>query len=332
MPDLPPPTPIGFISEMWPPRPQWTADQVPDLSGQVMIVTGGSAGLGKETCRILLTRNAKVYLAARSQAKAQAVIDELKAKTGKTDVYFLKLDLADLPSVRKAAEEFEGKEKELHVLFNNGYGVLNQTGGPVTAQGYDEQFGTNVLGEYGHFFFTILLLPVLLRTAKGEVSGTPRKVRVVNVSSSGHSLLAPPGGIAWETLEKDDASLDVRKKLGMRLYSQSKLGNVLFSNELAKRYGDQGIVSISLHPGIVRTELNRDVNWIAAWIVSKLLLYDVSYGVLTQLYAGTSEEALQLNGEYLTAWARRQVPSKHATDAELMSKLWTWCEQQVEGF
>ncbi|KAF8213907.1 NAD-P-binding protein [Mycena galopus ATCC 62051] len=334
-------------AEKWPPKPTWKAQDVLDLAGKIFLCTGGSAGIGKETCRVLVARNAKVYLASRSEEKAQAAIDDICKTTGKTDIHFLRIDLADLPSVKKAAEEYISKEQELHVLINNG-GVLYAPGiGPVTAQGYDVQFGANTLGPslwlsflhpifmpaVGHYFLTVLLMPTLLRTAKGEVSGAPCRVRVVTVSSDAHELTAPKQGIVWESLQKGDAALAVRKKLtGTRLYGQSKLGNVLISFELAKRYGDQGLIAISLHPGGVKSELLRNVHPIIAWIVDKIRLYPVSLGIITSLYAATSDEALEMNGEYLTCWARRQVPSKHAYDKDMAEKLWKWCEEQVSGF
>ncbi|KAK7062055.1 NAD-P-binding protein [Favolaschia claudopus] len=328
---LPPPVRVGSWSEKWPPKPTWTADNVPDLTGKVVLCTGGSAGIGKETCRVLVSRNAKVYLASRSEDKAQAAIDDICKTTSKMNmIHFLHVDLGDLVSVRKAAEEFISKEKELHVLINNG-GVLYAPGiGPVTSQGYDVQFGANALG---HYFLTILLMPTLLRTAKGEVSGTPCQVRIVAVSSDAHEATAPKQGIVWESLQKGDAALRMRKKLtGTRLYGQSKLGMVLISNELARRYGDQGVISISLHPGGVKSELLRNVHPIIAWIVDKIRLYPVSLGIITSLYAATSEEAEKMNGEYLTCWARRQVPSKHAQNREMAEKLWVWCEEQVSTF
>ncbi|KAJ6539707.1 NAD-P-binding protein [Mycena capillaripes] len=327
---LPPPVRIGSISEKWPPKPTWKAEDVPNLTGQIFLCTGGSAGIGKETCRVLVARNAKVYLAARSEEKAQVAIDDICKSTGKSNIHFLQIDLGDLVSVRKAAEEYISKEKELHVLINNG-GVLYAPGiGPRTTQGYDVQFGVNTLG---HYFLTLLLMPTLLRTAKGEVSGKPCRVRVVSVSSDAHEMTAPKQGIVWESLQKDDAAFPMRKKLtGTRLYGQSKLGQILISSELARRYGDQGVVVISLHPGGVQSELLRNVHPVIAWIVVKTRLYPVSLGIITSLYAATSEAALEMNGEYLTAWARRQVPGKHAQNRELAEKLWKWCEEQVSGF
>ena len=108
----------GIWTNMFPPKPTWTADEMPDQSGKVMIVTGGNTGIGKETVKVLLQHNAKVYLAARSRSKAEAAIKDLKDETGK-DAIFLELDLSSLASVRKAAEEFLNKEHELHILFNN---------------------------------------------------------------------------------------------------------------------------------------------------------------------------------------------------------------------
>ncbi|KAF7355644.1 NAD-P-binding protein [Mycena sanguinolenta] len=326
---LPPPVRVGSWSEKWPPKPTWNAQNVPDLAGKVFLCTGGSAGIGRETCRVLVDHNAKVYLASRSEAKARAAIDDICKSTGKTDIHFLQIDLADLVSVRKAAEEYMSKEQELHVLINNG-GLLYAPGiGPVTAQGYDVQFGVNTLG---HYFLTMLLMPTLLRTAKGEVSGTPCPVRIVAVSSDAHEMTAPKHGIVWESLEKGDTALRARKKLtGTRLYGQSKLGMVLISSELARRYGDQGIIAISLHPGGVKSELMRNVHPIIAWIVEKTRQYPVSLGSVTSLYAATSDEALEMNGEYLTSWARRQVPSKHAYNKDMAERLWKWCEEQVSG-
>ncbi|KAG6856471.1 hypothetical protein H0H87_004050 [Tephrocybe sp. NHM501043] len=106
-------------SQTFPPAAKFSVDQIPDLSGKVMIVTGGNTGIGKEIVRALLSRNAKVYMASRNAAKAKAAIEELEKETEKEAV-FLELDLASLKSVRKAAEEFLNKEQELHALFNNG--------------------------------------------------------------------------------------------------------------------------------------------------------------------------------------------------------------------
>ncbi|KAG8685378.1 hypothetical protein FRC11_010681 [Ceratobasidium sp. 423] len=136
------------FSQSFPPKPLFSVEQIPDLTGHVIIVTGGNTGIGKETCKALLNKNARVYLAARNRSRADTAIEWLK----------------NLASVRKAAEEFKRKEQELHVLFNNA-GVM---GTPVewrAVEGYDLRFGTHVLG---HYFFTTLLLPTLIHTVKNS--------------------------------------------------------------------------------------------------------------------------------------------------------------------
>jgi len=313
---------IGFFSQIYPPKPTWTAADVPDQMGKVVVITGGSGGIGQETARALLAKGAKVYIAARSQEKSQKAIDKLKEETGKDAVFFLKLDLTDLVAVKSAAEEFLGKESELHGLYNNA-GVMYAPIDKITEQGYDMQFGTNVLG---HFYLTKLLLPVLTATAKNSPAGT---VRVVNVSSVAH-IQGPPEGIRWSSILPGNDSLEARKKLGTkRLYGQSKLGNILFSKELARRYGGEGIVSISLHPGIINTDLVRHTGTRMQRLI-QTVAYPVSYGAISSLYAGTARAAGELNGKYLTTWARVTLPNRQALDSELGKKMWDWCDEQVK--
>jgi NAD(P)-dependent dehydrogenase (short-subunit alcohol dehydrogenase family) len=280
---------IGLFSQLLPPKPTWTAADVPDQAGKTVIITGGSGGIGKETARVLLSKGAKVYILARSEEKSQQTIEELKKETGKDSVLFIKIDLTDLVSIKTAAEEFVGKESELHTLYNNA-GVMSTPIDQVTKQGFDMQFGTNVLG---HFYLTKLLLPLLTATAKKSPAGT---VRVVNVSSIAH-VMGASEGIRWSTLSPGNDSLAARKKLGTaRLYGQSKLGNILYSNELARRYGGEGIVSISLHPGAIKTDLARYSASLAQRI-GRLITYSVTYGAISPLYAGTAPDAGELNGK-----------------------------------
>ncbi|KAI9431544.1 NAD(P)-binding protein [Russula earlei] len=239
---------IGIFSQLVPPGPTWTSEKIGDQTGKVVIITDGYRGIGKETARVLLSHGARVYIATQSATKAQKAIDDLKIDSQKEAVFHLPLDLGDLDSIEAAAKEFLRIETELHTLYNNG----GATYGPVdreTAQRYDLPFGTNVLG---HFYFTKLLLPVLKATAVKSPRGS---VRVINVTSIAH-YMAPAEGIRWSTVNNGDGAPDARKKLGMgRLYAQSKLGTILFSNELARKHGDDGIVSISLFPGALNANV-----------------------------------------------------------------------------
>lgn len=304
------------LTQILPPKPTFTPDNIPDLSGRIMIVTGANAGIGKETAKALLSHNAKVYFACRDEVKALAAISELREITGGKGI-FLRLDLADIHSVKAAAETFMSQEKALHVLFNSG-GVMVCPLEATTAQSYDQQFGVNVLG---HYYFTKLLLPAL---AAGSNTSPDGHSRVVTTSSSAHDLT---NNINFDTLKGNSPS---RKQVGkFGLYAQSKLGNVIVSTEFSKRYHDQGIVFTSLNPGNIKTELQRHLRPIEASLLN-LMLYDVSYGALTQLYAGTAPEAVELNGKYLIPWARLAQPNPVSQDPKLGGELWTWLEEQVK--
>ncbi|KZP21940.1 NAD-P-binding protein [Athelia psychrophila] len=303
--------------QMFPPTPKYSVDEMPDLSGKVIIVTGANAGVGKETVKALLNHNAKVYMAARSAEKGAIAIADLKASTGK-EAIFLKLDLADLKSVKAAAAEYIRKETQLHVLFNNG-GVMSPPIEMATADGYDLQFGTNVLG---HFYFTELLMSLLISTAKTSPDG---KARVINTSSSAVYVAK---ALDFETFTDGPA----RVKAGTTaLYHQSKMGNAIFSAETARRYGDQGIVSIALNPGNLKSDLQRHMSPVALFLANRIL-YPTAMGALTQLWAGTSVEGAELNGQFLIPWARAsKEPLEEMQDLALGAKLWAWLEDQVKN-
>ncbi|KAJ2929759.1 hypothetical protein H1R20_g7320, partial [Candolleomyces eurysporus] len=309
---------LTLIREGFPPKPTFSVDDIPDLSGKVIVVTGANTGVGKETAKALLNHNAKVYIAARSQEKTEKAIQDLKNETGK-EAIFLKLDLASLKAIKAAAEEFLRKETELHALFNNA-GVMVPPMDDLTADGYDLQFGTNTLVDVpGHFYFTKLLLPALLKGAKSSPDGT---ARVVNTSSSA-SLIARK--INFDTLKDSRA----RRKSGPnQLYAQSKLGNAIFAKELARRYGDQGIVSTGLNPGNLTSDLQRHLGRIQTMLVG-LLLHPTPMGALTQLWAGTTQEGATLNGKYLIPWARIGTGNPVIQDEKAGADLWKWFEDQV---
>ncbi|KAJ7097006.1 NAD-P-binding protein [Mycena crocata] len=309
---------MSTYSQFFPPKPKFSVDDIPDLSGQVMLVTGGNTGVGKETVKALLQHNAKVYLAARSEGKAKQAIADLKSETGK-EAEFLQLDLADLHSVKRAAAEFNRRETKLNVLFNNG-GVMDPPVEQLTVQKYDLQFGTNVLG---HFYLTKLLLPTLISTAAKK-----EPTRVINTSSFASTASGLRNGIDFNWVKDTPARLKVAPRI---LYAQSKLGNVLFSNELHRRYFAQDIVSVSLHPGNLKSELARHHGGLFTAVLN-LILYPVPYGALTQLWAGTTAEGATMGGKYLIPWARLGNPAPEALVPGIGETMWKWCEEQVADF
>jgi retinol dehydrogenase-12 len=198
----------------------------------VFIVTGSNTGVGKELAQILYSHGAKVYIAARSEEKANAAIASIKSSfpASKGELIFLKLDLGDLSTIKASAEEFLSKEDTLDVLWNNA-GVMIPPQGSKTTQGYELQLGTNCVGP---FLFTKLLTPILLKTAKLKPPGS---VRIVWTSSSVAETFSPKGGI-------DMANLDYKNdQAAWHKYGVSKAGNIYHAKEYARRYGGDGIIS-----------------------------------------------------------------------------------------
>ncbi|KAG6888161.1 hypothetical protein C0995_010172 [Termitomyces sp. Mi166 len=303
------------LSQTFPPAAKYSVDQIPDLSGKVMVVTGGNTGIGKEIVRALLIHNAKVYMASRNVANGKAAIEELKKDTGK-EALLLELDLASLTSVRRAAAEFLEKEKELHTLFNNG-GIMflteTQQSLNITEDGYDIQWATNALGP---FHLTQLLMPALLAAARNSNTNT----RVIFTSS-----IALSKAINFDTLKDTPA----RKKIGASdRYGQSKLANIILAQEVARRYGDKGVIGISLDPGGTKTGLQQHLPGWARPILN-LMLHPPAHGALTPLFAGTSE-SMELNGKFLIPFARIGVASTAAQNPELGQRLWSYLEEEVK--
>ncbi|THH03617.1 hypothetical protein EW145_g6137 [Phellinidium pouzarii] len=326
----------AFLHQSYPPASKFAEFDVPDLSGRIIVVTGGNTGIGKEITRAVLEHNAKVYIACRSEEKAQAVIKELKEKTGKTELYFLRLDLSNLHAIKKAVDELKSKESKLDILFNNA-GIMAPPVEQITTDGFDMTFGTNVVGP---FLFTKLLLPLLRTAAAAAADPECRGARVVHTSSLGH-MVAPQECIAWETLKpgaEGGAGDKKRRNLGPdKLYYQSKCervaggkGVIIVAKEFARRYGTDGIISTSVHPGTIHSELGR--HWpVMQRLTTNLFvkLRPTPMGAITQLYAGTAPEGKNLNGEYLIPWARVGKPREDVLDEKLGEKLWNWLEEQT---
>ncbi|KAI1782789.1 NAD(P)-binding protein [Ganoderma leucocontextum] len=306
---------LPAIAQVFPPKSTFSVDQIPDLTGRVVIVTGGNTGLGYETIKALLQRNAKVYLAARSKEKADKAIASLKEETGK-EVIFHELDLNDLAAVKKSAEDFLSKESELHILYNNA-GVMFPPIKQLTKDGYDLQWGTNVVGP---FLFTELLMPALI---EGVKTSPDHHARIIVVSSSA----AYGDTLHWDTFKDTPTRL---KSTPKGLYYQSKHANVIVARQIAKRYADKGIVALSLNPGNIKTDLGRHMPWITLKIMEATILYPAPQGALTQLYAGTMPEAINYNGEFMIPWARLGKCRPECYDDEIGERLWTWLEDEVK--
>ncbi|RYP31227.1 hypothetical protein DL767_005856 [Monosporascus sp. MG133] len=219
---------------------KFNADRdIPDLSGRIVLVTGGNNGLGKESVRQFAKHNAKVYMGARSEQKANEAIAEIKKEVPNADIAFLELDLASFDSIKKAAERFVAENDRLDILMNNA-GIMAMPPG-LTKDGYEIQFGTN---HVGHALLTRLLMPLLEKMA----AGTNSDVRVINLTSNGHEWFVPPSGLLLEDAKTDMDSLGPWGR-----YGHSKLANIYFTKGLAKHYPQ--IKSVAVHPGGANTGL-----------------------------------------------------------------------------
>ncbi|KAE9365733.1 NAD(P)-binding protein [Stipitochalara longipes BDJ] len=299
---------------------------------KVYIITGASSGIGLELAKILYSKHAKVYIAARSKPKALSAITSIKTSSPNSAgaLEFLPLNLADLSTIKSSAEEFLAKEKRLDILFNNA-GVMNPPQGSKTVQGYELQLGTNCIGT---FLFTQLLTPILLSTAK---SSPPSTVRVIWVSSSAAEGLSPKGGVDMQNLGYKV------EKLGMMKYGISKAGNYLHATEFSNRYGGEGVLSIPLNPGNLDSELYRSQGGVVKWVLRKLVLYPPIFGAYTLLFAGLSDEVGKKgrDGEWVVPWGRFMKirgdlveASKAKTDGGtgIARSFWEWNEEQVKPY
>ncbi|KAJ5701449.1 short-chain dehydrogenase [Penicillium malachiteum] len=313
---------MEYYRAVCPPAPTLTEKNLPDQAGKVFIVTGANSGVGAELAEILYAHNATVYVAARSKEKANFAIEKIKtaqstsASTGK--LAFLHLDLADLTTIKASAEEFLAAESRLDVLWLNA-GVMTPPQGSKTEQGYELQLGTNNLG---HFLFVKYLHEILKKTT---LAAPKNSVRVIWVSSSA-AMMAPKPAIDFAnmTYSKDESA--------MTKYARSKAGNVLHAVEYAKRTAGEGILSLSLNPGNLKSGLQRHMSRTAAAIAG-LILYDPIFGAYTELYAGLSAEiSEEHNASFVAPWGRVIKIRQDLWDPALTEKYWKWSEEQVKGY
>lgn len=257
------------------------------LPGKVAIVTGANTGIGKETAKDLAQRGARVYLACRDVDKGELAAREIQAVTGNSQVFVRKLDLADTKSIRAFAKDFLAEEKHLHLLINNA-GVM-MCPYSKTADGFEMHIGVNHLG---HFLLTHLLLEKLKESAPS---------RIVNLSSLGHHL----GRIHFHNLQGEKFY-----SAGLA-YCHSKLANILFTKELAKRLKGSGVTTYSVHPGTVHSELTRYssiMRWL--WQLFFVFIKTPQEGAQTSLYCALTEGLESLSGSHFSdcqlAWVSYQ--------------------------
>jgi len=229
------------------------------------VITGATSGIGKETALALAKKDHALYLLVRNTQKGDILKDEIIAKTGNKSIYVVKCDLADLQSVRHAADGLKAKLVSINVLINNAGGIFNER--LLSKDGFEMTFATNHLG---HFALTMALLPLL---EKGHA-------RIINVSSDAHKI-----GKA----DFDDLPWEQKPYSPMKAYGMAKLFNIYFTKSLAEQYADKGITAFALHPGVVNTSFGDGVGGFTKFLLTlaRPFMITPEEGAQTSVYLAT---------------------------------------------
>jgi retinol dehydrogenase 12 len=285
-----------------------------DLSGKVVVITGGNSGIGKEAAIGIARAGAHVVVAARNPAKAAAAVAEIEQSADATGrVETIPIDLASFASVRAFAETFAAKHDRLDVLLNNAGLVLRSR--TLTGDGHETQFQVNHLG---HFLLTELLHDMLVRSAPA---------RVINVSSHAHTMVR--GGLDFDDLEWEN-----RRYRGFSVYCATKLMNVFFTRELARRNDADVLTVNALHPGFVASNFGRegDLGLLGkiGMPIARPFAISAAKGALTSIYLATSPDVAGVTGQYFVK-SRAQQPAKAALDDAAAARLWEISEKLTAG-
>jgi NAD(P)-dependent dehydrogenase (short-subunit alcohol dehydrogenase family) len=268
-----------------------------EMEGKVVVLTGANTGIGKQTTLELAKRGARVVMACRDAARGEAARAEILATTdGRGELEVRELDLSSLDSVRAFADKANADLARIDVLVNNA-GIFPQKAWK-TVDGFEAQFGVNYLGP---FLLTNLLLDKLKASAPS---------RIVNVTSMMHTK---------GTIDFDSFRGEKPYKASIA-YNQSKLANLVFSNELARRLEGTGVTSNAVHPGAIATDITRELPWIARKLVG-FIFKGVAVGAQGPMLVATDPALADATGRY---WKEttETAPSAEALDPAVGSRLW----------
>jgi retinol dehydrogenase 12 len=276
------------------------------MKGKNVLITGGTSGIGFETAKAIAAKGANVYIVGRDKARTEQAVKDLIAATGNSNIRYFLANFSSMQSVRQLAAQVKSEISVMDVLVNNAGGVFPDF--KLNEDGLEMTIATN---HFAYFLLTNLLLDLLKKAKAG---------RIVNVASDSHYQ----GKIDFESFTADKGYFI------MKAYGQSKLANVLFTQELAERLEGTNVTVNALHPGVVKTNIgNKSANWYSglAWtLFSRLGGISVADGAKTSVYLATSPEVEGTTGKYF-AKSKQKEPSKLTFDAALQKKLWQVSEQ-----
>ncbi|KAH3682763.1 hypothetical protein WICPIJ_006270 [Wickerhamomyces pijperi] len=335
------------LRDLKPSPPSFLPKDYPDLTGKNVFITGTSAGVGYQAAKLLLEKNATVVMFNRNKKKTDDAIAKIKEDLIKEDtsakftdelltgrIVSINGDLSDLSTIKPAIDQFktEYKDKITHfdiVIFNAG--VMQPPNGSSTKQGYELQFGTNVIG---HQLVANLINDLILNTTKVHPGSNPR---VIWLSSLAHSFspsatnVPHSAGLTWDF--KDSS-----KSKEITIYGQSKAGNVYQAARYGQLHKKDGIISLAVHPGLLNSELARHYPSFMNYIASKISFHPI-YGAYTELYAALSDD-VKLDGSYSPGnyygpWGEKR-PLRPDIDAGrtdgTAEKLWNYVQDELKEY
>jgi NAD(P)-dependent dehydrogenase (short-subunit alcohol dehydrogenase family) len=278
------------------------------MTGKTVLVTGATGGIGKVAALELARMGANVALVARNKSKGEAVLEEIKKATGNANLELYLADLSSMAEIRKLADEFKSKHARLDVLVNNAGAYYNER--KLSVDGLEMTFALN---HIAYFLLTNLLLDALKAAPKA---------RVVSVSSAAHTS----GKINFDNLQGE------KKFSGWQAYSDSKLENVLFTIELARRLEGSNVTANCLHPGFVKTAFgsgNSGFIAVLLGLAQNLMAITPEAGADTIIYLASSDEVEGVTGQY---FEKRKVKASSAAslDQTTQKKLWDVSAKQTE--
>jgi NAD(P)-dependent dehydrogenase (short-subunit alcohol dehydrogenase family) len=275
-----------------------------EMNGKVVLITGATSGIGKATAIGLGAKGATLVLVARNKAKGQVAKAEIIKETGNDRVELMIADLASLHQIRILAEYFKARYSRLHVLINNAGAIFGHRS--LTVDGYERTFAVNHLAP---FLLTNLLLDVLKASAPS---------RVITVSSQAHEKQA----LNFNDLQNE------KNYSEYRVYGESKLANILFAKELARRLKGTGVTSNALHPGVVATNFGRSGSKALRAMISvaKIFFLSPENGAETSIYLASSPKVKNITGRYFVK-KRPYRSSPISYDEEAAWRLWEESEE-----
>jgi len=283
-----------------------------DMTGKVCLVTGANQGIGKETAVALAWMGATVVMTSRDRAKGEAALADVRSRSGRQDAELMLADFGSFASIRQLAADFKAKHDRLDVLVNNAGAII--TTRSETADGFETTFGVNHLGYF-------LLTNLLLDTVKASAPS-----RIVNVASRAHLR---------SEMDFDDLNSRRGRYSAMRTYARSKLANVLFTYELARRLQGTGVTANCLHPGVVRTGFGKNNSGYAKLlfqtfqVVARPFILSPEKGAATSIYLASSPEVEGVTGKYFVD-CRETQSSPASYDEGAQRKLWEVSEELCE--